>query len=270
MHSSRRPLIVLLAASAVALAAAPVALGSAHASKPASVAVKPPASVGVLACKSGRYSADRRVGFRVKMSSQPLLAPGSVESAQKLEVRLEIWRQVFEGSRYRKLKIEGLGDWKAAENPAATAYQRDFIVNGVETAANYRAKAFFRWSDATTNTTINRRTLWSKPCKQRVSLPSLKITLANAVPIPGSTDLMHTLTVANIGGSEAENVPLSIFVDSLAPVTKTVSFAPKSPTDVQFQAPACATGAFAALDPLRTLKRLQAGTRDRFYLTRCR
>jgi hypothetical protein len=272
MQLHRRPLIVLIAvaAFAVTLAATSVALGSTVAPKPAAVTVKAPASVGVLACKSGRYAADRSVGFRVKISKQSLLAPGAPEPEQKLEMRVEVYRQLLEGSRYRKLKIDGLGEWKAAENPAATAYQRDYILNGVDTAANYRAKAFFRWSYPSTGVVVNRRTVWSKTCKQKVSLPFLRITLASAVPITGSTDLLHTITVANTGGSEAEDVPVAINVDAKPPVVKTVSLAPKATTDIQFQAPACELGAYAILDPLRTISRLQAGTRDRFYLQRCR
>jgi hypothetical protein len=270
MHSPRRPLTALIAVAALALALAvtSVALGSPVKKDRASTSAKSNASVGVLACKSARYASDRSFAFRAKMFAYVFI-PG-VDDKQKLEMRVEVWRKLNEDTRFRKFKVDGFGTWKAADDPAATGYQRDFNLQNVETAARYRAKVFFKWSDATTGVVVARHTVWSKTCKQKVALPSLKITLGSAVPIPGSTDLTHTLTVANTGGSEAVNVPVAVFVDNGAVVSKTVdSFAPKQTTDIEFRVPACTNTAYAVIDPFKTIARLQSFSREHFPLGRC-
>jgi hypothetical protein len=272
MHGMPRPLLktltlaLLLALAATAQASATtVAIKPADA-KRASVAAnakKPPASVKLRSCRSGAYYDNRAISFRVRMARI-----GIADAPQNLRMRFEVLQRLKENRRFKKLKADGLGNWFSSGD-SATIYQRDVALTDVETAATDRAKVSFRWV-AADGTIKARRVLVSKSCKQKVGLPKLKITNDTAVPIIGSTALMHTVTIANDGRSEAVDLPVGIRVDALDPVISTIdSIGPDQSVDVQIQAPACQLSASAVIDPLRQLVRIPRHTRTPFPDARC-
>jgi hypothetical protein len=225
---------------------------------------KPPASVKVRSCRSGAYYDNRLISFRARMGRF-----SDTNAPQGLTMRFEVLQKLNEGARFKKLKAEGLGTWFSSSD-SATLYQRDLALTNIETAATYRAKVSFRWT-GTDGAIQSRRVIVSGACKQRTSLPKLKITNDTAVPIVGSSELSHTVTVANDGRSEAVDVPVAIYIDSFSPVIKTIdSIGPDQTADVQLTAPACQTSGSAVIDPLRTLVRIPQHVRTPFPLARCR
>ncbi|MBJ7458670.1 MAG: hypothetical protein JHD02_05745 [Thermoleophilaceae bacterium] len=225
---------------------------------------KPPATIKVRTCRSGSYYDNRLITFRVRMGRFT-----DTGSPQNLQMRFEVLQRFNENARFKKLKAEGLGDWTSSGS-SATVYQRDLSLTNIEAAATYKARVSFRWT-APDGHVEWRRVLVSNPCKQRHKLPKLKLTNVTAVPVVGTTDLLHTVTVVNDGGSEAANVPIAIYVDSLAPVIAPIdSIGPGQSLDIALRAPACAVSARAVIDPLRTIVRFPQHTRTPFPIARCR
>jgi hypothetical protein len=225
---------------------------------------KPPASVNLRVCRGGAYYDNRLISFRVRMGRF-----SSTTAPQNLMMRFEVLQRLNENTRFKKLKADGLGQWFSSTD-SATLYQRDLALTNIETAATYRAKVSFRWTDDD-GTIQARRVIVSKDCKQKIALPRLKITNDTAVPIVGSTALSHTVTIANDGRSEVVNLPVAINIDSVTQVIKVIdSIGPNQAADVQITAPACQVGGAAVIDPLRTLVRIPQHTRTPFALPRCR
>lgn len=258
--------LLLLVAVAAQASATTVAVKPVPGAQTAAVVVgpKPPASVKLRVCRGGAYYDNRLISFRVRMGRQP-----SAVGAQNLMMRFEVLQRLKENTRFKKLKADGLGEWFSSTD-SATLYQRDLALTNIETAATYRAKVSFRWT-AADGTIEGRRVIVSKDCKQKISLPRLKVTNDTAVPIVGSTALSHTVTIANDGKSEVVNLPVAIYIDSQSPVIKVIeSIGPNQAADVQLNAPACEASGAAVIDPLRTLVRIPQHTRTPFALPRCR
>lgn len=273
MHGMPRPLLktltlaLLLTVAAVAHAsAANVAVRPVHRANTAAMPVgaTPPASVKLRVCRGGAYFDNRLVSYRVRMGRF-----SDTSDAQNLMMRFEVLQKLNENSRFKKLKADGLGTWFSSSD-SATLYQRDLVLTNIETAATYRAKVSFRWT-AADGSIQWRRLVVSSACKQRITLPKLKITNDTAVPVVGTTALSHTVTIANDGRSEAVDVPVAIYIDSLSPVLKTIdSIGPNQSADIQLTAAACQVSGAAVIDPLRTLVRIPQHTRTPFPLPRCR
>jgi hypothetical protein len=246
--------------------AATVAVKPVHGVQTAAFAegAKPPASVKLRVCRSGAYYDNRLISFRVRMGRF-----SDTNAPQNLMMRFEVLQKLNENARFKKLKADGLGTWFSSTD-SATLYQRDLALTNIETAAVYRAKVSFRWT--TSDGSIEwRRLIVSSACKQKTTLPKLKITNDTAVPIVGTTALSHTVTIANDGKSEATDVPVAIYIDSLSPVLKSIdSIGPNQTADVQLTAAACQVSGSAVIDPLRTLVRIPQHTRTPFPLARCR
>ena len=105
------------------------------------------------------------------------------EDARLLQMRFEVLQRFNENTRFKKLKAEGLGNWSSSGS-TATVYQRDLTLTNIEAAATYKARVSFRWT-APDGSIEWRRVLVSNPCKQRHTLPKLKLTNVTAVPIVG-------------------------------------------------------------------------------------
>jgi hypothetical protein len=273
MHGMPRQLLKMLTfaalltlAVAAQASATTVAVGPGREAKTASVpqGVKPPASVKLRVCRGGAYYDNRLIAFRARMGRF-----SSTSDPQNLMMRFDVLQRLNENTRFKKLKADGLGTWFSSSD-SATLYQRDLTLTNIETAATYRASVSFRWT--TTDGSIqSRRVVVSGPCKQKLPYPKLKVTNDTAVPVVGSTALNHTVTIANDGKSEAINVPVAIYVDSLSPVVAVIdSIGPNQSADVQINAPACQVSATAVIDPLRTIVRIPQHTRTPFPLPRCR
>lgn len=250
--------------AAVLIALALGTTGAVGAEQPASASAKLPASVGVATCKNSPWYAVREITFRTKISRlDPAVAQG-------LEVRLQVWRKLAEQRRFKRLKLPGLEDPASAKDPAATTYQRDVTIKNVETAAEYRAKVTFRWRDATSGEVQKKHTLWSKRCKQKRGLPRLNVVKAQSLPVAGSDQVSHTLTVSNAGASEAQSVPVAIYVDGAAPIFQTIpSIGPRQAEDVTITVQSCRVGAYAIIDPLKSLVRLRGTMRRTEQLVDC-
>lgn len=264
MHLSRRPIFLTLLLAALFICAATVTAASAQVPQPRASA-HPTSSISVATCRSNAWYSARELTFRARMSR---LDPAV---AQRLEVKLEVWRKLDESARYRKLKLTALRGSLRAKDPAATVFERVVSVRNTETAARYRARATFRWRNASTGKLELKRSKWSKVCRQRTKLPKLAITGARTLPAVGSDDVIHLLTVRNSGRSEARRVPVAVYVDGAAPVLGQIdSIGPRQTADVAITTPACKGTARAVIDPLRTLTRLRGSTRVRLPLPTCR
>lgn len=256
--------MALLCAGIFSAAAAPIHQADAEERESPQASVRPIASVSVLRCRSNAYYAAREISFRAMMMR---VDPGV---SQALEVKAELWRKLNEAKRYRRLKLPGIGAPTTGRDPSATAYAREIIVTSVEPASRYRLRARFSWRDPSTGRLQQRKTVWSKPCRQRTSLPRLRIVAQSSVAQAGSKDMRHSITVANKGGSEAVNVPVAIRVDGAPPIVATIdSIGPRQSADVSIVAPACRYSADAVIDPLRALVRLGGAMRARIPLERC-
>lgn len=225
---------------------------------------RPPASVKRRTCRSGAYYDNRLISFRVRMgrfsrNTEP----------QNLQMRFDVLQRLRENKRYKKLKADGLGTWFKSSD-SATLYQRDLTLTNVETSATYKARVSFRWT-APDGSVSWKRKIVSKPCKQKVSMPKLKLTNVTTVPIAGSAALQHTVTIVNDGRSEVVNLPVGVFVDSFTPSIEVIdSIGPNQSVDVQIKAASCQGGAKAVIDPLRTIVRIPKHNRKPFPIARCR
>lgn len=243
MHSPRRTLTALVATLALAALFAVPAFSAGQ--QPASAALKP-ASVGVLACKSNAYYSGRQLNFRTKISRQQFDVP------QKLAVKVTVWRKLSEEKRFKRLKTVGDKGWNAASDINAGIYQHDVIIDpkAIETRAEYRAKASFRWSNASTGLTEARKTVTSKICKQKTKLPKLRLAWTRTVQVPGEPNVTHTFTISNSGASEA--VFVNVIVNNDANQVgvgygMVESIGPKQSETLNITAPACSTSANATL-----------------------
>lgn len=223
------------------------------------------ASVKLRTCRSAAYYDNRLIRFRVRMARLSAAGPG-----QRMQMRIDVQRRFNGQKKFVRQRAEGLSRWSTSKS-SANVYQRDLVLSGViETASQYRASVAMRWVDAS-GKVVKRRTLRSKVCKQKRSLPRLKLIGAHAVPATGAaTELIHTLTVANSGGSEAVDVPVAVIVDGQEPVIARIeSIGPRQSADVVIRAPACRGQATAQIDPLRELSRLRQSMRKPFDLAAC-
>lgn len=252
MLRSRTRFLTLLAPFVlVALLAEPAF--SADREYPATAAaVARPATLGVQSCKSNAYYSARQLSFRAKIARQSLAVP------QKLAVRVSVYRRNLEERKFRKVSSE---KWASASDPGVGIYQHDVIVSpdAIETRAEYRAKATFRWSNATTGAVEARKSVWSKRCKQRTKLPKLRVTNVASVPVPGSAQMTHTVTVSNTGASEAVNPEVRILLDPTSTVvvqSRAIdSIGPKQVATVSLTLPSCKDSAAAFLMPTKPFDR---------------
>ncbi len=247
MKSFRSPLTFAACAAFLVLVVAP----GAGANAPAfGTAAASHASVKLKSCRSSAWYAGRDVRYRATISRQNLAVP------QRLRIKFDVYRKLNESSRFRKLKLSGAGGWKSAESLESTAYQRDFGIFDVEASARYRVKVSFAWADPATGSVQAKRTIWSKHCVQKFGLPKLNLVKASSAPVAGSTLLTHTITVENVGKSEAVDVPLGVRVDGAAPVMTVIDSLGKNQSrDFQITTPACENSAAAIFDPLFKLQR---------------
>jgi hypothetical protein len=224
---------------------------------------KPHASVKLRKCVSAAYYDGRLISFRARMARF-----SDTNAPQTLRMRFDVYQRLDEDRQYRRLTADGLGVWYSSSD-AATIYQRDLTLSDVETAASYRVRVSYRW--VTSGGTVEfRRRLNSVDCRQKRRLPQLRIAGARVVPVAGSTQMTHTLTIANSGGSEAVNVPVALFVDGASPIVATIeSIGPRQTVDVELLAPGCRVGAWATIDPQVTLPRLTGDLRRSEQLTSC-
>lgn len=223
---------------------------------------QPTASIKLRTCRSAAYYDNRLIAYRIRMERF-----SDTNAPQKLQMRVDVWQRFDGAKKYRRVKAEGLHVWTSSSD-SATIYQRDLLLTNVETAARFKARVSMRWVGA--NGVEWRRTLRSKVCRQKKGLPRLSVTSATAVPAADSTDMVHTVTVANRGRSEAVDVPVAVVVDGGAPVVARVdSIGPRQTDDVVIRAPACAARAYAQIDPLRELVRLRSPARRQFALVNC-
>lgn len=258
--------LLLTLAWATHASAASVSVKSAPTANTAAFAEgsRPPATVKRRVCRSGAYYDNRLITFRVRMGRF-----SDTNEPQNLQMRFEVLQRLNENKRFKKLKADGLGTWFKSSD-SATLYQRDLTLTNVETAATYKASVSFRWT-APDGSVSWKRKIVSTPCKQKVSLPKLKLTNVTTVPIVGSAALQHTVTIVNDGRSEVVDLPVGVFVDSLSPSIAVIdSIGPNQSVDVQIKAASCQTGATAVIDPLRTIVRIPMHNRTPFPIARCR
>jgi hypothetical protein len=258
--------LLLTVAWATHASAASVSVSTVPEAKTAAFAqgAKPPASVKLRVCRGGAYYDNRLISFRVRMGRF-----SDTNAPQNLQMRFEVLQRLHENKRFKKLKAEGLGTWFKSSD-SATLYQRDLALTNVETAATYKASVTFKWTGPDGSVEW-KRVIVSNPCKQKISLPKLKLTNDTAVPIVGSTALMHTVTIVNDGKSEVVDLPVGIVVDSLPPAISLIdSIGPNQSVDVQIKAASCQTSASAIIDPLRAIVRIPMHNRTPFPVARCR
>lgn len=267
MHFSRSPLTVFFATFAlVALFAVP-AFAADREYPATAVAVAKPATLGVQTCKSNAYYSGRQLSFRARISRQTLDVP------QKLAVKVSVYKRNNEDRKFKRISSE---KWATASDLNAGIYQHDVIVSSdlIDTRAEYKAKAQFRWGNATTGSTEARKTVWSKPCKQRAKLPKLRLSWTNTVQVPGEPKVTHTFTVANTGASEAVDISLILTNDIDNGVgsvyTPIDSIGPNQTVTVNVTAAACNAWAKAMIVPRLSLLRTGVLLDSTAYITECK
>lgn len=219
------------------------------------VGAQPKASAKVKTCKVSRFYDGRRIIFSGRMERF-----SHTNATQGLQMRFDVYRKYREHRKYRKVKGTGLGTWLPASDPNATVYVRELELEGVETAAHYKARVAYRWMGSDGSVEF-KRVRNTKPCHQRVALPNLSLGAVKIQPIAGSANSNYVVTVTNRGASEAINVPVSLTADANAPSMGLIaSIGPGQSTDVSIQAPLCRTGTSAVIDPAK-LVRLRMKTR---------
>lgn len=210
---------------------------------------KPKASAKVKRCVVSRFYDGRRIVFSGRM-----VRFSDTNTVQTLQMKFEVLRKFREHRRYKKVKGTGLGEWLPASDPAATIYVRELALEGVETAAHYRARVTYRWL-AADGTVEFKRVRSTRPCHQRIALPQLVFSSSKRVPASGSGQENFIVSVYNAGASEAVNAPIFLSIDD-APAQGTIigSIGPRQSADINFTGSACQGKYAVALDPLRKLR----------------
>lgn len=210
---------------------------------------KPSASAKVKRCVVSRFYDGRRIVFSGRM-----VRFSDTNAAQTLQMKFEVFRKLREHRRYKKVKGTGLGEWLSASDPAATIYVRELALEGVETAAHYRARVTYRWLTADGMVEF-KRARTTKPCHQRIALPQLVFSSSKRVPAPGTNQENFIVSIFNAGASEAVNVPVFLSIDD-APSQGTIvgSIGPRQSADVNFIGSACQGKYAVAVDPLQALR----------------
>lgn len=257
-------LLAALAACAPAYAA-DVSVSAVPDGRPAVLApgAKPQAVVRLRTCQSAAYYDGRLIAFRSRMARF-----SDTSAPQTLQMRFDVFQRYAEKKKFSKLKAAGLGTWFSSST-SATLYQRDLSLTNIETMAYFKLRVTFRWLDES-GAVQARRTITSEVCKQKRKLPALRIANMTAVPVAGSTDLQHTLTVTNSGGSEAMDMPVAVATEAGFFYATIESIGPKQSVDVQLRVPACTTAATAYIDPQRTQPRMTPRTGLSWVVPRCR
>lgn len=210
---------------------------------------KPTATAKVKKCVVSRFYDGRRIVFSGRMKRF-----SDTNASQGLQMRFDVYRKYREHRKYRKVTGTGLGTWLPASDPNATIYVRELSLEGVETAAHYKARVMYRWvqSDGTVEF---KRTRTTKPCHQRVALPHLTIDAVKSQPVAGSANANYVITVSNRGASEAINVPVSLTADANTPSMGLISsLGPGQSLDIPIQAPVCRATTAAVIDPARLVR----------------
>lgn len=216
---------------------------------------KPKASAKLKTCKVSRFYDGRRIVFTGRMNRFM-----DTNGPQSLQMKFDVYRKYREHKKYRKVTGSGLGTWLPASDPNASVYIRELALEGIETAAHYKARVTYRWvrSDGSVEFKRIRST---KPCHQRVALPHLELDAVKSQPIAGSANANYVVTVANRGASEAINVPVALIVDANPQSMSLIaSIGPGQSVDIPIQAPICRSGTAAVIDPAK-LVRLRSKTR---------
>ena len=178
-------------------------------------------------------------------------------------MKFDVSRKLREHRKYKKVKGTGLGQWLPASDPAATIYVRELALEGVETAAHYRARVTYRWLGSDGSVEF-KRARTTKPCHQRVGLPKLVYGSSKRVPGAAGTEENFIVSVFNAGASEAANVPVFLSIDNaVAQGTIVGSIGPQQSVDVSFTGSACQSEYAVAIDPFSALR---LGTTSRAWV----
>lgn len=160
------------------------------------------ASVKVSKCKSAALFAERELVFRGAMSS--------IGSGGKMQMRVLLYRRYHEQKRFHLVNTAGSGlglaEWQESGDASATKYVNNFSITPVETRAQYRVKAQYRWRDAG-GKIVARAKRSSLTCTQSRTLPDLVIDGYVKFPNPGTYNASHpviyAITISNKGRSSA-------------------------------------------------------------------
>lgn len=216
---------------------------------------KPKATAKLKTCKVSRFYDGRRIVFTGRMNRF-----SDTNAPQVLQMKFDVFRKYREHKKYRKVTGTGLGAWLPASDPNASIYIRELALEGIETAAQYKARVVYRWLQSDGSVEF-KRSLTTKPCHQRIALPHLELDSVKTQPIAGSANANYVVTVANRGASEAINVPVALTVDANPQSMSLISsIGPGQSIDIPIQAPICRTGTAAVVDPAKLL-RLRLKTR---------
>jgi hypothetical protein len=100
---------------------------------------RPTLRAELLRCRTGDSAATRAATFRASMPA--------ARGTRRMAMRFELRQRRREGSRFRRVAIDGWGDWERSE-PRSPGFVFTRRVQRLRPGVAYRALVVFRWYDA--------------------------------------------------------------------------------------------------------------------------
>jgi len=244
--NSRRRLIAVLPALAVALAAA-LALASVAAAAPRTASLVGQSASGLdsatlTSCTTGATAAQRSATFSAEMAALP--------GSRNMSVSFELFERTSATSPYVLVTAPGFGVWQSSERGIAAFTANENVVD-LPAPASFRAVVHYRWLSRH-GRVIHSAERVTPACVEAVAEPDLLIPrITHALGSPRTTEL-YKVFVRNSGALAAGSFDVAFSVGQTALPDQTIaSLAPATTTTVEFTGPRCTPGTTitAQVDP---------------------
>jgi hypothetical protein len=173
-----------------------------------------------------------------------------VAGTQQMEMHFTLLERLgsSRAARFKPVSLPDLKPWRRSK-PGARTFIYTQRVTALRDGGAYRMRVQFRWYGHG-KTLLRNMTLRSRSCRQPPPLPNLAISSVTANPAPVAGDRMYSITVANNGLGDAQNVPVELQVDGKPAGSAKVDLLPgNESTVVQIEGPRCAASVRAVVDP---------------------
>jgi hypothetical protein len=233
-----RPLLGALIAAAVLTAWVTAALGAhPRGSKPGH------ATVRLADCHPSDLVSERFAAFDGQMHTIP--------GAKRMAMHFTLLERRGSRGGYKPVPLTDLKPWRRSK-PGVRSFVYTQRVTALRDDGAYRMRVRFRWYGPH-RTVLRGTTVRSRTCRQPAPRPDLTVTSIGSMPLPGG-QRSYSVTVANDGQGEAQQVPVVLKVDGVVVGSSMVDLLPgQASSVVQITGPACAFTVRAVADPDRLI-----------------
>jgi hypothetical protein len=197
------------------------------------------AKVRVEACKIGDLLGESSVAFEGRMRERP--------GTERMWMRFTL-QQRFGTPNFHSVEVPELEVWRKSK-PGVGVFSYTQRVRALQPGGSYRARVEFRWYDEDGDLIASTRR-HSGICGKPGPLPNLRIAGVRARPGSAEGTADYSVDVENAGDEIAENVDVTLTVDSvLVDLREASTIEPGETATLRFSGPPCSRRVKAEVDP---------------------